>query len=275
MLIDGCLVILDADNLHANLIEEAHHCLGHLGYAKTIAELQRDFFWPKMAKEVSAFVRLRSVCQRTKAPNTAPTGKMLTPEFPRIPLQDIAIDFVGPLKSSGHYDMLLSCTCRLSGFTGLIPTLQKDTAEKTASRFFTGWLATFGAPKSIISDRDKTWDSKFWKALMAHTSTQFHRSSVFHPQADGRSERTNKTVGRYSNPLQQSVKENGWKRFPPSNTPSTRLSTSPQASPPLNSFLGEPLPYSQPQQTTTLLPPCRNGCGPENPTGTTLVTAFV
>jgi hypothetical protein len=80
---------------------------------------------------------------------------MLTPEFPRIPLQDIAIDFVGPLKSSGHYDMLMSCTCRLSGFTRLIPTLQKDTAEKTALRFFTGWLALFGSPTTIISNRDK------------------------------------------------------------------------------------------------------------------------
>jgi hypothetical protein len=120
-----------------------------------------------MARDVDVFVQSCATCQRTKAPTTAPTGKMLTPEFPRISLQDIAIDFVGPLKSTGHYDMLILCTCRLSGFTKLIPTLQKDTAEKTASRFFTSWIAIFGAPKSIISNRDKAWSSRFWMALMA------------------------------------------------------------------------------------------------------------
>jgi hypothetical protein len=90
----------------------------------------------------------------------------------------------------------MPCTCCLSGFTRLIPTLQKDTAEKTALRFFTGWLALFGAPTSIISDRDKAWLSRFWKALMDRTATRFHRSSAFHPQGDGRSECTNKIVGQ-------------------------------------------------------------------------------
>jgi hypothetical protein len=113
---------------------------------------------------------------------------MLTPEFPRFPLTHIAIDFVGPLKALSHHDMLLTVTCRLSGFTRIIPTLQTDTAKKTASRFFTGWIALFGAPTSIISDRDKTWLAKFWKSLMTCLSTRFHQSSAFHPQADGRSE---------------------------------------------------------------------------------------
>jgi hypothetical protein len=92
--------------------------------------------------------------------------------------------------------MLMLCTCRLSGFTRLIPTLQKDTVEKMVSCFFSGWLAIFGAPSSIISDRDKAWSSRFWQSLMSRTSTRFHRSSAFHPQGNGRSERTNKTVGQ-------------------------------------------------------------------------------
>ena len=150
------------------------------------------------------------MCQKTKAQNKAPTGKMLTPEFPQISLQDIAINFVGPLKSAGHYDMLMSCTCRLSGFTRLIPTLQKDTAEKTASRFFTGWLAIFGSPLSIITDQDKTWASRFWKALMERTSTKFHRSSAFHlkPMAGGSGQ--TKRLDRYYACSRRSGKPNGW-----------------------------------------------------------------
>jgi hypothetical protein len=134
--------------------------------------------------------------QRTKAPTTASPSCMLTPSFPRAPLQDLAIDFVGPLKLSGSYNMLLTCTCRLLGFTRITPCLQKDTAEKTATRLFSGWFGLFGAPKSILGDRDKIWSSKFWKCLMAKLGTVFHMTFSFHPQADGRSKWTNKTVSQ-------------------------------------------------------------------------------
>jgi hypothetical protein len=150
--IDGRLLIPNDAKLRHTLINEAHDRLGHLGYIKTISELRCDFFWPKMAKEVKAFTESCAVCQRTKGPTTSPSGKMLTPPFPRIPLQDIVIDFIGLLKTVNHYNMILTCTCQLSGFTQLIPTMQTDTAEKTASRFFASWLAFFGSPASIISD---------------------------------------------------------------------------------------------------------------------------
>ncbi|KAH9452356.1 hypothetical protein Pst134EB_033517 [Puccinia striiformis f. sp. tritici] len=196
LFMDSRLLIPASNNIRHKLMEEAHLRLGHLGYLKTITELRRDFFWPHMAKDVASFVQCCATCQRTKAPTTAPTGKMLTPSFPRTPLSDLAIDFVGPLRSAAHYDMILTCTCRLSGFTRIIPVLQSDTAEKTASRLFNGWMATFGAPTSILSDRDKNWTSKLWKSLMSRLNIQFHMSSAFHPQADGRSERTNKTIGQ-------------------------------------------------------------------------------
>lgn len=69
-------------------------------------------------------------------------------------------------------------------------------AEKTALRFYNAWIAFFGAPVSILSNCDKTWTSKFWKALMKKLSIQFHMTMSFHPQGDGRSERKNKTVGQ-------------------------------------------------------------------------------
>jgi hypothetical protein len=196
IIIDGQLLVLATGNLQQRLMDEAHVRLGHLGYLKTITELRREFFWPKMARDVHLFVSSCEVCQKTKAPTTSPTGKMLTPKFPRFPLTHIAIDFVGPLKASSNYDMLLSVTCCLSGFTRIIPALQKDTAEKTASRFFAGWITLFGTPMSIISNRDKTRSANFWKCLISRLSTCFHLSSAFHPQANGRSERTNKTTGQ-------------------------------------------------------------------------------
>jgi hypothetical protein len=196
LFVDGRLVIPATGDLRRNLMEEAHNRLGHLGYFKTISELCRDFLWPWMAGDVQIFVQSCAMCQRTKAPTTAPTGKMLTPSFPKTPLSNIAIDFIWPLKGSPHFDMILSCTCRLSGFTKLIPTVQTDTAEKTALCFFAGWISIFGPPSSIIGNCDKIWTAKFWQSLMSRMSTKFHMTTSFHPQADGRSKRTNKTLGQ-------------------------------------------------------------------------------
>jgi hypothetical protein len=111
IIIDNRLLIPGTGDLRMRLMEEAHQRLGHLAYSKTITELRRNFFWPKIAQDVLHFVSLCEVCQKTKAPTTSPTGKMFTPEFPRLPLTHITIDFMGPLKSSSHYNMLLTVTC--------------------------------------------------------------------------------------------------------------------------------------------------------------------
>jgi hypothetical protein len=38
------------------------------------------------------------------------------------------------------------------------------------------------------------WSSKFWNGLISRLSTRFHFLSAFHPQANGRRKRTNKTI---------------------------------------------------------------------------------
>ena len=183
IIIDNYLLIPATGNLCACLMDEAHLRLGHLGYLKTITELCRDFFWPKMARDVLEFVSLCKVCQKTKATTTSPTGKMLTPDFPQLPLSHISINFIFPLKTSNQYYMLLTVTCWLSGFTCIIPTLQKDSAKKMASCFFAGWITLFGAPATIISNRNKTWASKFWSSLISLLSICFHRSSASPPKS--------------------------------------------------------------------------------------------
>jgi hypothetical protein len=50
--------------------------------------------------------------------------------------------------------MLLSCTCRISGFVQIIPVNKKDTTEKMVARFFNNWVAIFGSLKSIIGEQD-------------------------------------------------------------------------------------------------------------------------
>ena len=68
------------------------------------------------------------------------------------------------------------------------------TAEQLAEIFFDKWYCENGLPLDIVSDRDKLFMSRFWKTLHTLTGVKLKMSTSYHPETDGSSERTNKTV---------------------------------------------------------------------------------
>jgi hypothetical protein len=51
-----------------------------------------------------------------------------------------------------------------------------------------------GIPKVIISDRDVKFTGNFWKDLFKGLDTQLNFSTAYHPQTDGKTERTNQIL---------------------------------------------------------------------------------
>jgi hypothetical protein len=87
-------------------------------------------------------------------------------------------------------------TDRLGSDIQIAPTQTDISAPEFALLFFDKWYCENGLPLEIISDRDKLFVSKFWKALHDLTGTKLKLSTSFHPETDGASERTNKTVNQ-------------------------------------------------------------------------------
>ena len=68
------------------------------------------------------------------------------------------------------------------------------TASKIAQVYWTNIGRLHGLPRSIVSDRDPIFVSKFWQGLWSLLGTKLRMSSAYHPQTDGQSEAMNRVV---------------------------------------------------------------------------------
>ena len=135
-------------------------------------------------------------CMRNKSATTKPAGPLHPLPVPDERCDSISLDFIRPLPVDEGFDCILTITDRLHSDVRIIPTHTTLTAEACAILFFENWYCENGLPLEIISDRDKLFISKFWKQLMILTGIKHKCSSAYHPQTNGSSERTNKTVNQ-------------------------------------------------------------------------------
>ncbi|RDB23650.1 Transposon Tf2-9 polyprotein [Hypsizygus marmoreus] len=189
------LVIPRFKDLRENLFRLAHDNLGHFSGPKSYLSLRDDFYWPNMRRDlVRAYVPSCTECQRNKARTSKPPGPLHPLPVPDKRFDSVAIDFVGPLPKDEGFDEIVTMTDRLGADVQIVPCVSSQTAEQFAALFFNHWVCENGMPSEIITDRDKLFISKFWKALMKLSGIQHRLSTSYHPETDGSSERSNKTV---------------------------------------------------------------------------------
>ena len=194
-LIDDRVMVPDFNNVRGRLFALAHDSLGHYGFAKTYSTLRNDFYWPGMRHDLeNSYIPSCPDCQRNKSRTSKPAGPLHPLPVPSARCESIAMDFVGKLPLDDGFDTILTITDRLGSDIRLIPCHSSNSAEQIARLFFSSWFCENGLPSDIVSDRDKLFMSAFWTALHTLTGVRLKPSTAFHPETDGSSERTNKTM---------------------------------------------------------------------------------
>lgn len=165
---------------------------GHVGLNKTLALAMDRLYWPKMHEDVSRFVQSCRICQEAKIDRRKKAGSYRPLAVPTLPFETIGIDFVGPFpKTQRGNDYICTVVCHLTGFTHLIPCRKDDSAADVARRFLREIVRLHGCPTKIVSDRDPKFTSKFWTDLCYRLGSKLKMSTAYHPQTDGRAERSN------------------------------------------------------------------------------------
>jgi len=175
----------------------AHNTLGHFGFHKTYGSLCNTYYWPNMQQDLEeGYVKSCPDCQHNKNSMT----KLLGPLHP-LPIPDqhgdsVTINFISPLPEHEGKNCIVTFTDCLGSNIRVIPTCTNITAEDLATLFFDEWYCENSLPTDIVSDRDKLFILRFWKALHCLTGIKLKMSMAYHPETDSSSEHTNKMVNQ-------------------------------------------------------------------------------
>ncbi len=163
------------------------HGLSHPGIRATQRLVTARYVWPGINADVRRWTRSCIPCQRSKVQRhtVAPLSSFPTPDT-RFDI--VHIDLVGPLPPSRGFTYLLTCVDRFTRWPEALP-ISGITAEVVAQAFISGWIARFGVPSTIVTDRGRQFESNLWHALMTLLGTKRARTTSYHPQSNGMVER--------------------------------------------------------------------------------------
>ena len=183
--------------LRTRLIHECHDApaSGHLGKDKTIEQLKRRCYWPRMDADVVSYVTSCDACQRNKPSHQSTMGALMPLPIPDRPWSTVTLDLITALpRSAAGHDAIVVFVDKLTKMVHYVPTSTTVTATHLATLFLRHVVRLHGVPDSIISDRDPRFTAHFWRAFWTQLGSKLVMSTAYHPQTDGQTERANRTL---------------------------------------------------------------------------------
>ena len=196
--VGGQLVVPASKRLRTSILGEMHDVDGaaHMGRTVTTNRVKQRFYWRNMDLDIAEYVKGCETCQRSKPSNQKVMGAPTPLEIPARAWQHIALDFIMPLPltKGTAYDACLVVIDKLTKMVHYLPHGMTITAAGVALLLLDRVVKYHGVPEVIISDRDVRFTSALWAAFWKLQGTSLRMSTAYHPQSDGQTERSNRTL---------------------------------------------------------------------------------
>ncbi len=207
----GCQIVLP-EKYHKLVYTELHEKLAHLGADRVVELARQRFFWPKMARDITNYVRKKCRCIADKKPNVAERA-MLMPIETSYPFEVVAIDFIHLDKCKGNFEYVLVVTDLFTKFVQMYATKTKS-SKAAASKLFQDFILGYGFPKRVMHDKGPEFNSDLFSELHRLTGIKSSNTTPYHPMANGQCERMNRSLVAMLKSL-SAVEKRDWKTVLP------------------------------------------------------------
>ena len=200
---DGTILVHDRISVPNNrslkdeILREAHKSrfLIHPGVTKMYHNLRQYYHWIWMKVDVAEWVGKCPTCQLVKAEQQVPSGLLQSLPIPELKWDHITMDFVtGFPTTRNRIDAVWVIVDRLTMSAHILAIKKTDGVDRIVSKYIDEIVRLHGVPSIIVSDRDSKFTSHFWQAFQKALGTRVNMSTAYHPQTDGQSERTIRTL---------------------------------------------------------------------------------
>ena len=166
---------------------------GHLGWQKTVAKLRERVFRPGLAALTRKYVEECHQCQITKPFTTLRPRAELQPLKPSQPFELVTADIVGPLPTSNSGNKYILVICDHFSKWSQAYAMANVTAESVAKRIVDYGFA-FGLCVNLLTDQGTNFQSQLLREVCELLDIKQVRTSPYHPETDGLTERFNRTL---------------------------------------------------------------------------------
>jgi len=188
-----------------------HNEMGHPGKERTVSLVRERFYWPGYTIECEKHVSNCDRCLRRKTPTNsrAPMVNIKS----SYPLEVVCMDYLTVDPCKGNIHNVLVVTDHFTKYAIAIAT-RNQTAKTTAEALLDNFILHYGIPTKIHSDQGANFESEIIKQLCTLMNIEKTRTSVYHPQCNGISERYNRTLLSMLGTLELDKKAD-WKKHLP------------------------------------------------------------
>ena len=198
LLLNGRITVPVEKELREEILRTAHHSVFsiHPGSTKMYQDIRRYYHWPGIKRSVAKWVAQCKTCQQIKADHQVPGGLFQSLPIPEWKWESVAMDFVTGLpRAPGRgNDTIWVVVDRLTKTAHFLPIRIVDKVEVLAELYLIEIVRLHEVPADIVSNRDPRFTAQFWRAFQQVLGTDLHMSTAFHPETDGQTERTIRTL---------------------------------------------------------------------------------
>lgn len=168
------------------------HGNSHPSGKATRQQIAKKFVWRNMNTDITKWAKECLACQRAKI------SRHNNPRPLKLPMPDarfdhVHLDIVGPMPPSRGYRYCLTLIDRFSRWLEAVP-IKDITAETIVRAFFDTWIARYGSPACITTDRGSQFEGQIFSALTDMLGTKRIRTTAYHPESNGLIERWHRSL---------------------------------------------------------------------------------